>query len=223
MIKEILSLPMEDLGNVPDSTKTALNDLVEAIVADPGYIEPGRLSKRIVLGQDKDDIGLEDFAVTIGESYLNEKPRDGSIALVSVVTNAEKYGSHTQNSKAASNWHQDFVVRERGFFFPPEDAGRLVIPTLSGPTCVVGEICVTNALKIEEVVPPQKPDRAKALESGPTVLGADEVLIKSEHDPLGGEKIETEPNRIYIIPSSNIHKAPEVLPEGRVFFQLDTV
>jgi hypothetical protein len=99
----------------------------------------------------------------------------------------------------------------------------LIVPTLRGPLFAVGEVEVSDAVKIEALANPGSPDREAALSAGSTVLGADEVLMKSAADPKGGEIYEAEPNRAYVVPAESVHKSNPILPTGRIFFQLDAV
>jgi hypothetical protein len=197
-------------------------DMVRATIADPGFTEPGRLSRRVSWEADSsNDTPLHRFATHLGEAYLDHEPGIGSTAVVSTVTDGSVFARHTQDKKAASNWHQDFVTTERGFFFPPDNTTRLIIPTLSGPLYATGQVSFDEAIRVAAIDTSETIDREAALDAGRTVIGTDGVLIKATDDPVGGTIREAAPERIYVIPATSVHKANPVLPTGRIFFQLD--
>jgi hypothetical protein len=220
----IESPPMIELGEPPLHIEALIHDMVSDVRTNPGYTEPGRLSRRIILGTQEDHPLLRKLAMAAGETFLDCRPEAGSLAVVSVVTDAEAFREASQNSKAATNWHQDFESEAEGFFFPPADRTRLIIPTLVAPAYKTGSLKIEGAIHIPaEEDPSQSADKAAALSAGPVVLGADGVLMKSEPEPAGGELRTVEPNGVYIIPRDNVHRAPLELPTGRVFFQLDAL
>jgi hypothetical protein len=209
---------------VPVALEADIQRVALEAVRNPGYTEQGRFSRRVTFGgRTESDTELHRLATQIGDDYLGTKPGPGSFAVISTVTDAVAFNRRTQGSKAASNWHQDFVVTETGFFSPSPDTTRVIIPMLAGPLYAVGKVGVVNAIKIEATTPPDLPDRHAALLAGPTVIGADGVLIKSEEDPFGGEIFEAKPDRVYIMPPSSVHKTNPRLPQGRIFFQLDAL
>lgn len=222
MSVEIDSPAIEDLGPISSSLEDMLTEVSIEVANNPDFIEEGRLSRRSDLGEVSFiNMKLLALAGKVGEEFLGGPPPIESIALVSVVTDADTYNEHTRDTKAASHWHQDFIETDTGFYSTPEGATRLIIPMIEGPLYAVGRIGVINAVKIEAVESPKTPDRQAALAAGASVLGADGVLMKSEEDPRGGDIHKAMPGRAYIIPSSSVHKSPVKLPEGRVFFQLD--
>ena len=223
MILSFLSPRLEDRGSLTADLESHMRQVASAVVERPGYVEHGRLSQRVALDENqKHDTGLHDLAIRISETYLGAPPAPGSVAVISTVTDAAAYRRHTQTVKAASYWHQDFALTDRGFFFPKKESTRLIIPMLAGPLCAVGQVSLGNVIQISATEPPHTPDRERALNAGITVVGADGVLIKSEIDPVGGTVLEAVPNRAYVVPHTSIHKSNPVLPEGRIFFQLDT-
>jgi hypothetical protein len=221
--KIIESPALEDLGAISSALDSYIEKVALDAVENPGYVEVGRHSRRVSFdGNKRHDTLLHELAIEVGKEYLGIEPAPGSTAVISTVIDANTYAKHTQDSKAASHWHQDFVDTERGFFFPDPTARRLIIPMLAGTLEAVGTLSFLNPIIIPSVEPPEISNRVKALNMGVTVMGADGVLMKSEIDPLGGEIIEAEANRAYLIPHNSVHKTNPVLPKGRIFFQLDT-
>jgi hypothetical protein len=218
------SPPIIDYGEVPLDVNTQIAEIAQRALVSPGFVEDGRASRRIVLGENsEEDTRLHELALRLGEDYLGATPNPGSIAVISLVHDAAAYRRYTQASKAATYWHQDFVERDGGFFFPPENQTRLIIPSIVGSLCAVGPLEVINGVKIDARPDSGEPDKNATLNAGPTVIGSDGVLMKSEEDPLGGEIYQTEPDRVYVIPHATVHKANPVLPRGRILFQLDAL
>lgn len=219
----IESRPLEDRGVVRPSLATYLEHVAFEAVRDPGYREIGRLSQRVHFDESQDnDTLLHQFATEVGKEFLGLEPALGSTATISIVTNASSYMDHTQAHKAASHWHQDFINTDRGFFFPNPSATRLVIATLAGTIEAVGTLKFYDAVTIGSFDPSHTPDKEAALSRGKVVIGTDGVLMKSECEPDNGEIQEAKTDRAYVIPHSSVHKTNPVMPDGRIFFQLDT-
>ena len=93
----------------------------------------------------------------------------------------------------------------------------MIIPFLAGTECAIGKVRFDNVVQIDSGVV----NKSEALNAGPTVIGPDGVLIKSEASPIGGSTYFIEPGKVYVIPKESVHKTPDNLPNGRMFFQLD--
>ncbi|HVV67241.1 MAG TPA: hypothetical protein VHB72_04205 [Candidatus Saccharimonadales bacterium] len=221
---EINSPPLINLGELPSRTVDDIQSLADEVAIHPGYSEAGRASRRVEFTAGEENAtDLHVLAAELGHEYIGIEPGPGSVALISTVTNAELFRTHTQNQKAACNWHQDFVLTDRGFYHIPEEVTRLILPMQAGPFYAEGQMAIARAFELPEVEPPTPIDREKALKMAPSVIGADGVLIKSEKQPTGGKVTEAKPNCAYIVPRDSIHKTNPRVPQGRIFFQLDTV
>jgi hypothetical protein len=221
---ELESSPMVDLGELPAIHDTLLYDTALKVANDPGFSEPGRLSRRVAWGADSsNDSYLHVLGGIIAEHYFGELPAIGATATLSVVTDAKLYREHTQVEKIASYWHQDFIETEQGLFFAPPSLKRLIIPMMSGPYSAVGTLSLHDVeqLELTDEVPPVSKQEAVALNH--TVVGVDGVLVKAEVISEGGEIVELTPNRGYIVPKDAAHKTNPILPDGRIFFQLDQI
>jgi len=184
------------------------------------------LSRQVVFGEpcDEQDSGLLDLAAELSIYYLNAEPHSGDIATISVVTDGEVFAQHTKHTKAANDWHQEFIRTEKGFFLLPEHTHLLVVALMAGTMCVRGVATFTNPVVLEEVPSGNEvPTKEEALLLGDTVIGAQDVLMKSKHDPVGAENIyELQPRHAHLMSAGTIHKLPPDHPTGRTFFRLDT-
>jgi hypothetical protein len=217
----INSPDVRDCGVVLASLEEAIEEVAAEAVRDPGFVEAGRSSRQVTFNETGNESSLHKLATRVADAHLDLALRPGSVAVISTVVDAEAYRAHTRDSKAATNWHQDFVQTPEGFFFPSLDRTRLVVPMSKGPIYAVGELTVADATQINPVSPPQLSDKEAALAAGPTVTGADGVLMKSEADPIGGTIYEAKPNRVYVMPPTTVHKSHPDLPEGRIFLLID--
>lgn len=210
---EVYSPPMQRLGSINDDLMSTLGPLAEEVVAHPRYEEPGRASWLISVGDGNDNGALERFAHEVGYEYLGRPPKRGARAVLAVVTNSKLF--QTRNRKlVAFAWHQEVQESHRGIVHTPGD--RLNIAHQVGTRSAVGDLVFDPVVQLE--ARPMNKNEARNI--GPIVIGPDGVLLKSETDPQGGEIISTEPG-VYILPRDAVHTGDELLPEGRIFFQMD--
>ncbi len=220
------SPPMENYGRLTASISEHLNDVAERIRSEPGYtLAPGRVSSRFSYQSDGEiSTPLLHLATEISKFYLGKIPLRGSVASLSVITDIDAFNEHTRtvNNIASVNWHNDFKLVGHGFYHPPEGSNRIIIPMEAGPLCALGHLQIINAVQVEPVAQPAIPDQADALNLGPTVIGADGVLMKVVEDPEGAQIIQVAPDYVYGVPDTTVHKTYPIIPNGRIFFQLDS-
>jgi len=213
-------------GPVSDRLATFIHSAAADAVAAPSHVEAGRLSRRIVIGHDdhaSEAAHLAQLARRASESILQQPLRPGSVALISMITDAEAFKVNEYPYKAASYWHQDFAIGPTGAYGLPANLTRLIIPIGVGFRYVTGDLRFYGGEQLGEHQQGAVFNKAGMLALAPVITNHDGTLLKSDKDPEGGVMYEAAAGHAFILPNETVHRAHADLPNGRIMFMLDTV
>ncbi len=215
-----------DRGPVSRGTKYLLHRAADDAVAMPGYVEAGRYSRRITIGDDDSNpefTHLTKLARKASETYLDRPLTPGSVALVSMIIDAKQFQLEEHPRKAASYWHQDFAIGAEDVYGLPDNITRLVIPLAAGFRYVTGDLRIYGGSQLTAAEHKALREKTGMLALGPVVTNHNGVLLKSEKDPQNGVMYEAPAGHALIVPPDTVHKSQPDLPDGRICFILDSL